>query len=100
MTQLKPADLHHLLDSFLNDLFRRMSKRLSSITAEESMVTITEEFAAHVHTLHVQKDVTIRLNGDRTKLLMVTFPFICRDLAFDEVQLIEALQSLHYECPF
>ncbi len=62
-----------------------MSTRLSSIKAEESMITITAEMAAHVHAKLVEKEVSEKLMGDRTKLLMLSFPFICRDLAFNEV---------------
>ena len=49
------------------------------------MITINAEMAAHVHAKHVEEEVSKKLTGFRTKLLMLPIPFICRDLAFNEV---------------
>ena len=70
---------------FRQSELKRAEERLSSISAEESMITITAEIAAHVHAKHVGKDTSRKLSGDRTKMLILSFPFICRDLAYNEV---------------
>jgi hypothetical protein len=62
-----------------------MFTRPSSIKAEEIMIVITAEMADHVHAKHVKKEITRKLTGDRTKILMLSFPFVCRDLAYKEV---------------
>ena len=49
------------------------------------MITITGDFAAHVYSLHVENDVSKKLTGDRTKILMLAIPFVVRDLAYHEV---------------
>ena len=49
------------------------------------MITITAEMAAHVHAKHVGKDILRKLTGDRTKMLMLSFPFISHGLAYNEV---------------
>ena len=76
-----------LSDRDLAQTFNRLVVRLSSFRAEESMVTITPEFAAHVHALHVKKDIGKKLTGDRTLLLMPAMLSVCRDLAREEVTL-------------
>ena len=83
--KLRPEKCTILPESKLSEMFRRMFTRLSSIRAEESMITITAEMAAHVHAKHVGKDISRKLSGDRTKMLILSFPFICRDLAYNEV---------------
>ncbi len=64
---------------------KRMVTRLCKLETEESMVTITPGMAAHIHAMHVKKEISRKLTGDRTKILMLTFPFICRDLPYNEV---------------
>ncbi len=83
--KLRPEKCTMLPENKLSKMFRRMRTRLSSIRAEESMITPTAEMAAHVHAKHVGKDTSRKLTGDRTKMLMLSFPFICRDLAHNEV---------------
>ena len=87
-TRLRPDSLPLLPESMLTGVFRRMETRLSSFKAEESMMTITGDFAAHVYALHVDKEIQKKLTGDRTKLLMLAAPFILRDLAYHEVFLV------------
>ena len=82
---MRPDILPLLPESMLTGVFRRLETRLSSIRAEESMMTITGDFAAHVYALHVDKDINKKLTGGRTKLLMLAAPFISRDLAYHEV---------------
>ena len=82
---LRPEKCTILPENKLSEMFRRMCTRLSSIRAEESMITITAEMAAHVQAKHVGTDISRKLTGDRTKMLMLSFPFICRDLARNEV---------------
>ena len=84
-TRLRPDTLPLLQESMLTGVFRRMETRLCSFKAEESMMTITRDFAAHVYALHVDKDNQKKLTGDRIKLLMPAAPFIFRDLAYHEV---------------
>ena len=83
--KLRPEKCTILPEIKLSEMFRLMFTRLSSIRAEESMITITAEMAVHVHAKHVGKDTSRKLTDDRTKMLMLSFPFICRNLAHNEV---------------
>jgi len=82
---LRNGGRHLLSDSKLATFWRRLETRLCSLKAEESMVTITPAMASHIHAMHVKKEISRKLTGDRTKILMLTMPFICRDLAYEEV---------------
>ena len=59
---------------------------MSAITAEKSTVTITGDFAEHFVGRNSDKKNTKKVTGDRTKLAMLTFPFVCRELAHNEVR--------------
>ena len=83
--KLRPEKCTILPESKLSEMFRHMFKRLSSIRAEESMITITAEMAAHVHAKLVGKEISRKLTGNRTNMLMLSFPLICPDLAHNEV---------------
>ena len=82
---LRNGERHLLSDSKLATFWRRLETRLCSLKAEESMVTITPAMASHIHAMHLKKEISRKLTGDRTKILMLTMPFICRDLAYEEV---------------
>ena len=99
--ELRPSTLVLDAKPLLNDryfarAFNRLVIRLSSFKAEESMVTITPEFAAHVHAQHVRKDISKKLTGDRTKILMLAMPLVCRDLMLEEVIFILMLLHCYY----
>ena len=74
-----------LNDRDLAQVFNRLVSRLSSFKAEEAMITITPEFAAHVYAQHVRKDISKKLTGDRTLILMPAMLSVCRDLMREEV---------------
>ena len=82
---LRNGGRHLLSESKLATFWRRLETRLCSLKAEESMFTITLAMASHIHAMHVKKEISRKLTGDRTKILMLTMPFICRDLAYEEV---------------
>ncbi len=75
-----------LSDAKLAEFWKRMETRLCKLKTEESMVTITPGMASHIHAMHAKKEISRKLTGNRTKILMLTFPFICRDLAYSEVR--------------
>ena len=49
------------------------------------MVTITPELAGHFYDLYINGKENAKLTGDRMKLLMLTLPFMARDLIAPEV---------------
>jgi hypothetical protein len=57
------------------------------------MLTLTPEYAAHFHDIYVKKKENATYTGDRMKMLMLTLPFMVRDLIAPEVIL-----SVHNQC--
>jgi hypothetical protein len=51
------------------------------------MITISPEYAGHVYDLYINGKENAKLTGDRMKMLMLTLPFMLRDLVSDEVYL-------------
>ena len=74
-----------LPDAKLDEFWKLMETRLCKLKTEESMVTITPGMASHIHAMHVKKEISRKLTGNQTKILMLIFPFICSDLAYREV---------------
>jgi hypothetical protein len=74
-----------------------LSDRLASVDSSTSMVQITEDYAAHFYEMYMNKDEGKHLTGDRIRILMLTLPFVLRDLIAPEVNLLYAvLQNMLY----
>ena len=52
------------------------------------MITISPEYAGHFYDLYINGKENAKLTGDRMKLLMLTLPFMVRDLIAPEVSVI------------
>jgi hypothetical protein len=61
-------------------VFRRLADRLQGVVADTSMMTISSEYAAHFLEVCVKKTENAKLTGDRVRFLMLTLPFLVRDL--------------------
>ena len=75
----KIDDRQVLSATAIGAFWERFCVRLSQVRAAESMITITYSMASHVMAMHVNHDNQRKLTGDRTKLLLVTVPFVLRD---------------------
>ena len=69
----------------LETVWTRLADRLATVVADTSMVTITPEYAGHFYDLYIHGKENAKLTGDRMKLLMLTLPFMARDLIAPEV---------------
>ena len=49
------------------------------------MMTISPEYAAHFLEVYVKKTENAKFTGDRVRFLMLTLPFLVRDLIAPEV---------------
>ena len=63
----------------------RLADRLATVVADTSMITISPEYAGHFYDLYINGKENAKLTGDRMKLLMLTLPFMLRDLIAEEV---------------
>jgi hypothetical protein len=68
--------------------WQRLADRLQTIVTDTSMLTLTPEYAAHFHDIYVKKKENATFTGDRMKMLMLTLPFMVRDLIAPEVHMI------------
>ena len=72
----------------LETVWTRLADRLSTVVADTSMITISPEYAGHFYDLYINGKENAKLTGDRMKLLMLTLPFMVRDLIAPEVSVI------------
>jgi hypothetical protein len=49
------------------------------------MITLSTEYAAHFHDVYINGKENAKMTGDRMKMLMLTLPFMVRDLIAPEV---------------
>ena len=55
------------------------------------MIQITEDYAAHFYDMYINKHEGKHLTGDRIRILLLTLPFVLRDLIAPEVNLLYAM---------
>lgn len=73
-------------------VLQRLADRLSSIISDESCLTITADFSRHF--LKVYEKGRSSFTGDRMMYIMLTLPYVIRDIAGPERQRINtAIQS-------
>jgi hypothetical protein len=67
------------------DVWVRIATRLSSLRADTSMITISPDYASHFMNVYINKKEGATYTGDRMKLLMLSLPFVLRELIAPEV---------------
>jgi hypothetical protein len=65
---------------------------MQNIQASTATVTLTQEYSKTFFEKHVKQSVGTQMTGDRVKALMVTVPFVFRDLASAEVFHVFSIQ--------
>ena len=84
----KDGDSHKIMSNeAVARVFKRLADRLQGVVADTSMMTISPEYAAHFLEVYVKKteNAKFRVTGDRIRFLMLTLPFVVRDLITAEV---------------
>jgi hypothetical protein len=66
-------------------VWKRLAGRMETVVADTSMVTLSTEYAAHFHDIYINGKENAKMTGDRMKMLMLTLPFLVRDLIAPEV---------------
>jgi hypothetical protein len=69
----------------LEAVWKRLSDRFTTVVADTSMVTMSTDYAAHFHEIYIDGKEHAKMTGDRMKMLMLTLPFMVRDLIAPEV---------------
>ena len=69
----------------LEAVWKRLADRFATVVADTSMITLSPEYAAHFHDIYIDGKEGAKMTGDRMKMLMLTMPFMVRDLIAPEV---------------
>ena len=69
----------------LKAVWTRLANRLATVVANTSIVTITPQYATHFYDMYINGKENAKLTGDRMKILMLSLPFMVRDLIAPEV---------------
>ena len=69
----------------LKAVWKRLADRLSTVVADTSMITMSTAYASHFHDVYIDGKENAKMTGDRMKMLMLTLPFLVRDLIAPEV---------------
>ena len=71
--------------ALLEAVWKRLADRFATLVADTSMITLSPEYAAHFHDIYIDGKEGAKMTGDRMKMLMLTMPFMVRDLIAPEV---------------
>ena len=69
----------------LKGVWTRLANRMATVVADTSMVTISPQYATHFYDMYINGKENAKLTGDRMKILMLSLPFMVRDLIAPEV---------------
>jgi len=72
-------------NAMLASVWARLRDRLASVESSTSMVQITPEYASHFYDMYINKHEGKHLTGDRIRILLLSLPFVLRDLIAPEV---------------
>ena len=71
----------------LEAVWKRLSERLATVVADTSMITLSTAYATHFHDIYIDGKENAKMTDDCMKMLMLTLPFMVRDLIAPEVHL-------------
>ena len=77
-------------------VWKRLAGRLEAVVADTSMITLSTEYAAHFHDIYINGKENAKMTGDRMKMLMLTLPFLVRDLIAPEVVIAVCTSMYQY----
>ena len=72
-------------DAMMRGVWTRLRDRLSSLDSSSTMVEVTSAYATHFIDMYVDKHTGKHMTGERVRILLLTLPFLLRDLIAPEV---------------
>ena len=69
----------------LKEVWTRLANRLKTVVSDTSMLTISPQYATHFYDMYINGKENAKMTGDRMKILMLSLPFMVRDLIAPEV---------------
>ena len=82
----------------LEAVWKRLADRLATVVADTSMITLSTAYASHFHDIYIDGKENAKMTGDRMKMLMLTLPFMVRDLIAPEVIVCTGLYFVVLYC--
>jgi hypothetical protein len=70
----------------LRGVWKRLRDRLASVDSSTSTIEITNDYAAHFYNMYINNHEGKHMTGDRMKILLLSLPFLLRDLVAPEVR--------------
>ena len=61
-------------------MWKRLADRLVTVVSDTSMITMSTAYTAHFYDIYIDGKENAKMTGDRMKMLMLTLPFLVRDL--------------------
>ena len=77
---------HLVSNEMMAGVWARLRDRLSALDSSSSMVEVTLDYAAHFYDMYIEKHRGKHLSGERVRILLLTLPFLLRDLIAPEVK--------------
>jgi hypothetical protein len=72
-------------DAMLRGVWTRLRDSLSSLDASSTMVDVTPAYATHFIDMYVDNYTGKHMTGERVRILLLSLPFLLRDLVAPEV---------------
>ena len=72
-------------DAMPRGVWTRLRARLSSLDASSTMIEVTPAFATHFIDMYVDKHTGKHMTGEKVRILLLSLPFLLRDLIAPEV---------------
>ena len=69
----------------LEVVWKRLADRLATAVADTSMITVSTAYTSHFYDIYIDGKENAKVTDDRMKMLMLTLPFMVRDLIKHEV---------------
>ncbi len=69
-------------------MWKLLADSFATVVADTSMITLSPEYAAHFHDIYIDGKECAKMTGDSMKMLMLTLPFLVRDLIKPEVSYV------------
>ncbi len=62
--------------ALLKAVWKRLSDSFATVVVYTSMITLSLEYTAHFHNIHIDGKEHAKMTGDSMKMLMLTLPFM------------------------
>ncbi len=67
-------------NALIEAVWKRLSDRFATTMADTSMIPLSTEYTAYFHDVLINGKERAKMTGDCMKMLMLTLPFMVRDL--------------------